>query len=126
NGPFALSFSDGYEVLQGNVSFSYYYEEPERKQYFRSFNLSGKYFRDRNQRLGNPQGPKLEDTESGGQATFSTGYDSFTPRDYILRAEGLDKKRKRARYNVKLDAGFEYKDVSIQPRSTLTTPIAGG
>jgi hypothetical protein len=126
NETFSLSFTGGNEVLRGNVSFSYYYEEPNTKQYFRGFNLNGKYFRDRNQRLGNPQGPKLEDTESGGQATFSTGYDSFTPRDYILRAEGLDKKRKRARYNVKVDAGFEYKDVSIQPRSTLTTPIAGG
>ena len=126
NETFALSFTGGNEVIRGNVSFSYYYEEPERKQYFRSFNLTGKYFRDRNQRLGNPQGPKLEDTESGGQATFSTGYDSFTPRDYILQAEGLDKKRKRTHYNAKLDAGLVYKDVSIQSRSTLAMPIAGG
>ena len=125
NETFSLSFTGGNEVLRGTVSFSFYYEEPNRKQYFTSFNLSGKYFRDRNQRLGNTQGPKLEDTESSGEAKFSTGYDSFTPRDYILRAEGLDKKRKRLRYGVKLDAGIEYKDVLFQPRAQ-SPPVAEG
>lgn len=126
NETFALSFTGGNEVLRGNASFSFSYEEPNLKQYFRSFNLNAKYFRDRNQRLGNTQGPKLEDTESSGEAKFSTGYDSFTPRDYILRAEGLDKKRKRARYGVKLDAGFEYKDVLFQPRAQSAAPVAEG
>jgi hypothetical protein len=126
NETFSLSFTGGNEVLRGNLSFSFYYEEPNRKQYFRSFSLNGKYFRDRNQRLGNDQGPKLEDTESGGEAKFSTGYDSFTPRDYILRAEGLDKNRKRLRYGVKLDAGFGYKDVSIQARTQSPVRVAEG
>lgn len=126
NETFSLSFIGGNEVLRGNVSFSVYWEERERRQYFRSFNLSGKYFRDRNQRLGNPQGPKLKDTESGAEAKFSTGYDSFTPRNYILRAEGLDKNRKRVRYGMKLDAGFDYKDVSIQPDKQSPAPVVEG
>jgi hypothetical protein len=126
NETFSLSFTGGNEVLRGSISFSLYYEEPQLKQYFRSFNLNGTFFRDRNQRLGNTQGPKLEDMESSGQAKFSTGYDTFTPRDYILRAEGLDKNRKRARYGVKVDAGFNYKDVTFTPRAGSTLPVAEG
>lgn len=126
NETFSLSFTGGNEVLRGNVSFSVFYEEPNRKQYFRSFNLNGKFFRDRNQRLGNTQGPKLDDMESSGQAKFSTGYDSFTPRDYILRAEGLDKKRKRVRYGMKVDTTFDYKDVTFTPRAPSATPVAEG
>jgi hypothetical protein len=126
NETFSLSFTGGNEVLRGNVSFSFYYEEPQRKQYFRSFDLNGKFFRDRNQRLGNTQGPKLEDMESSGQAKFSTGYDSFTPRDYILRAEGIDKNRKRVRYGMKVDAVFDYKGVTIQPRVQAAAPVAEG
>jgi hypothetical protein len=123
---FSLSFTGGNDVLRGNIAFSYFYEEPRKKQYFRSFSLNGKFFRDRNQRLGNTQGPKLEDMESSGEARFSTGYDSFTPKNYILRAEGVDKTRKRVRYGVKVDAGFDYKNVSIQPRTPATTPVAEG
>lgn len=126
NETFALSFTGGNQVLRGNVSFNYYYEEPSRKQYFRSVNLSGTFFRDRNQRLGNLEGPKLEDRESNGEAKFSTGYDSFNPRDYILRAEGIDKKRKRLRYGMKLDAAIDYKDVSIQPDSPSSAPLVEG
>lgn len=122
----SFSFSGGNQILSGLLSFSAFCDQTGDSQYSKCLTVSGKLFRDRDQQLGNPTGPKLQNNEASGEAKFSAGYDSFTPRDYILRAEGFDKTRKRLRYTVRGDASFNYKDTSIDSFAAGSAPVSAG
>jgi len=122
----SFSFSGGNQILSGLLSFSAFCGQPQTTQYSKCLTVSGKLFRDRDQQLGNPTGPQLQNNEASAEAKFSAGYDSFTPRDHILRAEGFDKNRKRLRYTVRGDASFNYKDASIDSFAAGSAPVSAG
>jgi hypothetical protein len=61
----------------------------------------------------------LSDRESQISTKVSFEYDSFTNRDYVEQAEGIDDKRKRLHHVVTTDVGFDLQNTNLKSRGLV-------
>lgn len=127
---YSLKLTGGSERQQGELSFVVPPASGPRPSggriRFAGFRANVQYFQDKDQRLGNPNPIKLRDRETSFGATLSFEFDSFGDKDYIDRAEGLDKGRRRVQHQLRGDFGFDYRDVRIRPRDSLLPELTNG
>src|SRR6185437_10753695 len=77
------------------------------------------YFVDKDRRLANLTEQEIEDRETGSEARFSFGYDSFSILDHATADCLADAKRKRTRYSLLMTPVFGYRDVDIKEDNAL-------
>jgi hypothetical protein len=126
---YTLKMTGGTERQQGNFSFVLPPSAPRplaRKIKFAGFKTSVDYFRDKDQRLGNPDPTKLKERQASFGSTLSFSFDSFSARNSIERAQGIDKARKRIQHQVRADLGFDYRDIHIRPKDSLLPELTNG
>ena len=119
----ALSLSGGKAFQKGEFDFSIPRETPKVRRrvpiIFAGFSLNGSYSYDESQRLGNLPLTQLSNRESQISTKVSFEYDSFTNRDYVEQAEGIDDKRKRLHHVVTTDAGFNLQNTNLKSRGLI-------
>ena len=122
----SLNLTGGNSFQKGQLSFSIPRETPKERRkipiIFAGFNLSGNYSYDSDQHLGNPVLTKFTNRESQISAKASFEYDSFTDRDYVAQAEGIDDNRTRLHHVVTTDVGFDL--LNNQLKSDGLIPVA--
>ena len=122
----SLNLTGGNSFQRGQFSFSIPRETPKERRkipiIFAGFTLSANYSYDSDQHLGNPLLTRFTNRESQISAKASFEYDSFTDRDYIDQAEGIEDKRKRLHHVVTTDAGFDL--LNNQLKSDGLIPVA--
>ena len=123
----SIDLNGGPSFQKGELKFSLPRENPKVRRavpiIFAGLDVNGHYLHDRSQLLGNPQDSRLTLRESAFSAKASFEYDSFTDRDFIQQAEGIDKNRKRLRHFATADIGFDvltntFKSTGLIPTST--------
>ena len=94
---------------------------------FAGFDLNASYSYDSSQRLGNPPLTQLSNRESQISGKLSFEYDSFTDRDFVEQAEGINDKRKRLRHLVTMDFGFDLQNSNLKSNGLvpLVPPLDG-
>lgn len=121
----SIELTGGPHFQKGEFKFSLPRENPKLRRavpiIFAGLDVNGHYLHDESQLLGNPQDSKLALRESAFSARVSFEYDSFTDRDYIQQAEGIDKKRKRLRHFATADIGFDMLTNSFKSTGTIPT-----
>lgn len=119
----SLSLSGGAAFQKGQLDFSLPRETPKVRRrvpiIFAGFNLNGSYSYDQSQRLGNLPITDLSNRESQISTKVSFEYDSFTNRDYVEQAEGIDDKRKRLHHVVTTDVGFDLQNTNLKSRGLV-------
>jgi len=123
NESLSLSLTGGNALQQGKFSFSIPRETPKERRrvpiIFAGFGLNASYLYDSDQRLGNPPLTQLSNRESQISAKLSFEYDSFTDRDFIEQAEGINEKRKRLHHLVTTDLGFDLQNSNLKSNGEL-------
>jgi hypothetical protein len=119
----SLSLSGGKAFQKGQLDFSIPRETPKVRRripiIFAGFSLNGSYSYDESQRLGNLPITELSNRESQISTKVSFEYDSFTNRDYVEQAEGIDDKRKRLHHVVTTDVGFDLQNTNLKSRGLV-------
>ncbi|HEU4794501.1 MAG TPA: hypothetical protein VFT02_02660 [Pyrinomonadaceae bacterium] len=123
NEAMALSLGGGNEFQKGQFDFSIPRETPKVRRrvpiIFAGFSLNGSYLYDESQRLGNLPSTQLSNRESQISTKVSFEYDSFTDRDYVQQAEGIDDKRKRLHHTIITDVGFDLQNTNLKSRGLV-------
>ncbi len=118
NESFSLKLTGGGGLQQGTFGFSIPRETPKERRRvpitFAGLNLNGSYYYDSSQRLGNPPLTELSDRNSQISAKLSFEYDSFTQRDFVEQAEGINENRKRLHHLVTTDIGFDLQNSNLK------------
>src|SRR5262249_1780345 len=125
----SITYTGGNEVQKGEAHFSINpspSKNPMPHWEFNGFNLDGTYSRDNNQRLGNETGPEFKDREGQVKASAGLSFDSFSTLDNILRAQALDKTRRRTRYTIQVKGAFGFRTVDIDTDAPAGDTIARG
>ena len=131
NESLSLALTGGNALQQGKFSFSIPRETPKERRrvpiIFAGFGLNASYFFDSDQRLGNPPLTQLSNRESQISAKLSFEYDSFTDRDFVEQAEGINEKRKRLHHLVTTDLGFDLQNSNLKSNGEvpLVPPLDG-
>ena len=119
----SLGLSGGEAFQKGQLDFSIPRETPKVRRrvpiIFAGFNLNGSYSYDESQRLGNLPITDLSNRESQISTKVSFEYDSFTNRNYVEQAEGIDDKRKRLHHVVTTDVGFDLQNTNLKSRGLI-------
>jgi hypothetical protein len=121
----SIELTGGPRFQKGEFKFSLPRENPKLRRavpiIFAGLDVNAHYLHDQSQRLGNPEDSKLALRESAFSARASFEYDSFTDRDYIQQAEGLDKNRKRLRHFATADIGFDVMTNAFESTGSIPT-----
>ena len=127
----SLSLTGGNSLQEGKFGFSIPRETPKERRrvpvIFAGFDLNGSYSYDSSQLLGNPPLTQFSNRESQISAKLSFEYDSFTDRDFVEQAEGINDKRKRLRHLLTMDAGFDLQNSNLKSNGLvpLVPPLDG-
>ncbi|HSK63275.1 MAG TPA: hypothetical protein VK893_05520, partial [Pyrinomonadaceae bacterium] len=126
----SLSLLGGEAFQKGQLDFSIPRETPKVRRrvpiIFAGFNFNASYLYDESQRLGNLPLTQLSNRESRISTKVSFEYDSFTDRDYVQQAEGIDDKRKRLHHTVTTDIGFDLQNTNLKSRGLIPLdPVDG-
>ena len=127
----SLGLTGGHSLQEGKFGFSIPRETPKERRrvpvIFAGFDLNASYSYDSSQLLGNPPLTQLSNRESQISARLSFEYDSFTDRDFVEQAEGIDDKRKRLRHLVTMDLGFDIQNSNLKSNGLvpLVPPLDG-
>jgi hypothetical protein len=119
----SLQAKAGRKIADYAVLFSWYGQEPLKKQRDYQIDVKAGYYRNRKQRFGNLLGPAFDDREPGVEGSFTFGFDSFTIDDDLEGQQGTS--RKHIRYTLHAKPGFEYRDVEVKTRGTGTLVASG-
>ncbi len=126
----SIELNGGPRFQKGEFKFSLPRENPKLRRavpiIFAGLDVNGHYLHDQSQLLGNPQDSKLALRESAFSARASFEYDSFTDRDFIQQAEGIDKNRKRLRHFATADIGFDVMTNSFKSTGSIPTSTDSG
>ena len=121
----SIELTGGASFQKGQFKFSLPREIPKVRRavpiIFAGLDVNAHYLHDQSQRLGNPEDSKLALRESAFSARASFEYDSFTDRDYIQQAEGIDKNRKRLRHFATADIGFDVMTNTFKSTGSIPT-----
>lgn len=121
----SIELTGGPSFQKGEFKFSLPRENPKLRRavpiIFAGLNVNAHYLHDNSQLLGKLPDSKLALRESAFSARASFEYDSFTDRDYIQQAEGIDKNRKRLRHFATADIGFDVMTNSFKSTDTIPT-----
>ena len=130
NESLSLNFTGGGSLQEGQFSFSIPRENPKERRkipiIFAGFGLSGSYSYDSSQRLGNPPPTQLSERKSQISSKLSFEYDSFTDRDFVAQAEGINDNRKRLRHLVTADIGFDLQNSNLKSRGEVPLDVIDG
>src|SRR6185437_1789720 len=115
-----LDYSGGPQIQKIRFNFDRPFESVEtRGWHVKTLGVKVQYFVDKDRRLANLTEQEIEDRETGSEARFSFGYDSFSILDHATADCLADAKRKRTRYSLLMTPVFGYRDVDIKEDNAL-------